>query len=60
MILILTENEVRSINSKDDCELLQGDLENWAHKWNMCFSPRFWKGKDNFSITKMILMLKTK
>jgi len=32
----------RSIDTKADCLLLQKDLitlENWAHKWNMCFSP---------------------
>jgi len=32
----------RRINSDEDCKLLQRDLiilENWAHKWNMCFSP---------------------
>ena len=32
----------RRIDSDDDCRLLQRDLlilENWAHKWNMCFSP---------------------
>ena len=32
----------RPIDRKEDCLLLQKDLvtlENWAYKWNMCFSP---------------------
>jgi len=32
----------RSVATKDDCLLLQKvltTLENWEHKWNMCFSP---------------------
>jgi len=29
----------RYVNTKEDVAILQRDLENWAHKWNMFFSP---------------------
>ena len=48
----------RCIDSDDDCKILQRDLlilENWAHKWNMCFSPskcEFLKITNNKDIVK--------